>query len=308
MVQVNLKIKNYRKFFFKTKKVQINIPQDWAEVPKSIFEELYTLLPFAGQQWAQYKILSLFIPAKCIHFIEQSFLDQHFWANINKLSTEKQYTTPFTSFKYKLKTINARVLGFDFSIKLPFRNKYYLPKELLADLTCGEVAAGIKQITIFFNKEGQDEANLNKAVAIFCRQQKAWLFSTNRKDFKRSEFDIEESNDTAALFEKLSFAKKLFIIYYVLGNLDKLKNAPRIKILFPEPAKADEEENEAPKQKENKKKDPNIWLDFLANISETGIAGTFTEVQHSNFQEVLFLAAKKKQDIINQQRRERANR
>lgn len=299
MVSINLTIENFWSFPFKRDKVlDVKIPTSWNDVSSDYLFPLFVLLPEAKNKLIKHAILSLFIDKKYIHYIPQSSLVVIF-ERIEQLAKEPITYPVMDYFEHRPTSIKFYLFGRKCTINLPFlKKRYYLPMPFMADLTMAEVALGLKKAIIYQNKGGGDAAieTLNEFVAVFCRPRPYSLLSF--KESERPVLDTRKVDADAEELASLPLLTKLFVYEYVLASLDALKKAPKLKVLFPEPKKQDIN-SVSPKSK--KKNDPNVWVDFIVSLSETGLLGSFSEIEKENFSTALYIAAKRKQDLMNQE-------
>lgn len=298
-MEVIIKIENYRQIpFFKTKTIEFNLPTSWAEASYKDIQLLYPLKALAEDEKVLEVILSHYVKPKYLQYI--NVVDKQKMINLlRKLYQSSITKLSFSSIKFTQKKISFWFLGKLKAIKTPFKNRLNIPNAYLSNLKFGEVAAGLKQIIIYFNTDGKNEDNLNKAMAIFFRPYKHFFFKKGNISIERETFDMDRINRQAKTFTNMPVAEKLFFIHYILDTLEALKTAPKLQVLFPKPPTKEQSQTEIKKEPSNK--DPNIWFDFMISIAELNLAGDFNKISETSFVQVLTIAAKKKQDTINLQ-------
>ncbi len=294
---IQLEIKNYRRLpFFKTKKIQFSMPTTWEEATFQDIEFLFPLLPVHESEAVKTIILSKYLKPKYFDYLGAD--KQTLFNAIDKLFASPLKKLSFSEIPFKNKRISFLLFGKQFNIWTPFQNKLNVPAAYLGNLTFGEVASGLKQVIIYFNTKGTRLKNLNNAMAIFFRPFETYFFKTGNETIKTESYDLARIAKNTELFEQMADSTKIFFVYYILGTLEALKTAPVLSVLFPKPPKDTDTEKTKTAKATDTQKDPNIWLNFMINIADLGIAGDFDKISDTSFVQVLTIAAKKKRDAI----------
>lgn len=276
------------------------VPTSWAEVDRhAALPLLYAqAMHRMGADLARCtaRLLPFFIPARWLKFYTVDQLRDILAPQLQFIAGPVDARcVPFLKVR---RTIRIRIAGRSVRFALPFplyHRRLYLPAPLLSDVTGAEFAAAMKQLMILHNRKGDSTGQVERFLGIVCRPGRPDL---GTGEMVREKFTGIDGRDQ--LLAGQPDVIKSYVQEYFLQQLAKLKTAPKLQVLFPEPeGRRYEDGVEGGHDLIDDLLDPNTWADFLISMSEAGSLGNLDEVEGQPIQTILAVAAKKKQDSIN---------
>jgi len=288
---VNLEVHITKRYFrLFDYRLNVKIPTSWAEVGEKKLQFI-TLLEVLRNQpiaWRQFVLHQLFgdkfsnipiaqVESKILPHLE--FVSQRIPAGIIK------------KFRIGNRTFTVEVLGRSFKIKSPFNRYLVLPKPAMADMRMNEYVNAMKQLTLYYNTEGNIKY-LKAFAACLLREP------SNYNTLERSLYDADKTTEYNELIELIPVQHMMYVMNEFISEMDKIRKVPKFKNLFPSNEEEIDEEEDEIKPSKAGIQDPNSYYDFLISVSESGIFGNYELTQKAKVLDVFFAMAKKNQDAI----------